>query len=297
MSHLVHFLMDDGVEIVGDLWPADSPFTVMLLHGGGQTRHSWKAAGVSLSAAGVATLALDARGHGDSGWSPTKDYSRARLASDIATVARQQQTPVVLVGASMGGLAALLASAQLTADQLGGLVLVDVVPRYDAAGGQRVFDFMGANLDGFATLDDAAEAIAAYLPHRNRERGTRGLEKNLRQRGDRWFWHWDPEFLASSQLVGGGATRNDATLDRVARELTTPVLLLRGELSDVVSPAAAEAFVEMVPHALVVELSQAAHTAAADSNDEFTSAVIDFVQNHIPVETPNGEDSQGRAHR
>lgn len=286
MSQPVHFLMDDGVEIVGDLWPAESPFTVVLLHGGGQTRHSWKAAGISLSAACVATLALDARGHGDSGWSPTGDYTRARLASDIATVAKQQRSPVVLVGASMGGLAALLASAQLTQDQLGGLVLVDVVPRYDAPGGQRVFDFMGANLDGFATLDEAEQAIAAYLPHRNRKRGSRGLEKNLRLRGDRWYWHWDPEFLTSSQLVGGGATRNDATLDRVARELTTPVLLLRGELSDVVSPAAAEAFVEMVPHAEVVELPLAAHTAAADSNDEFTAAVIDFVQHRVPIERP-----------
>lgn len=288
MTQPVQFRMNDGVTIVGDFWSTESPFVVVLLHGGGQTRHSWKGAGRSLSAAGVATLAVDARGHGDSGWSPNGDYTRARLASDIIAITENVGLPVILVGASMGGLAALLASAELSKDQLGGLVLVDVVPRYEAAGGQRVFDFMGANADGFATLEDAAQTIAAYLPHRNRGQVSRGLEKNLRLKGDRWYWHWDPEFLASSQLPGGNATRNDVTLDRVARHLTVPTLLVRGVLSDVVTPAAAKSFQKVVPHAEIAELPLAAHTAAADSNDEFITAVMDFVQRKVSTLPSNG---------
>lgn len=281
MSQPVQLRMDDGVTVVGDFWPASSAFVVVLLHGGGQTRHSWKGAGRSLSAAGVATLAVDARGHGDSEWSPQGDYTRARLAHDIVAIAEDLGRPVVLVGASMGGLAALLASTALRTDQFGGIVLVDVVPSYDAAGGQRVFDFMGANPDGFATLDEAAETIAAYLPHRTQGDVSRGLEKNLRLVGDRWYWHWDPAFLATAQHPGGNATRNDATLDRAARQLTTPVLLIRGALSDVVTAAAATSFLEVVPHAEIAELPLAAHTAAADRNDEFTAAVMDFVQRKV----------------
>lgn len=277
MSEPVRYVMNDGVTVVGDFWPAESSCVVLLLHGGGQTRHSWKRAGQNLSAAGIATVAVDARGHGDSEWSPQGIYSRARMADDIVAIAGAIGRPIVLVGASMGGLAALLASATLQGDRLLGLVLVDVVPNYEAAGGQRVFDFMGANLDGFATVDEAAEAIADYIPHRPGGRASPGLEKNLRLVGERWFWHWDPVFLSAAQEQGGSATRDDPTLQRVARELTTPVMLLRGALSDVVSEDAVQSFLKSTPHAEVTELAAAAHTAAADSNDAFNAAVMDFV--------------------
>ena len=71
------FRGDGGLELAGDVWgPADGPLVVML-HGGGQTRHSWKSAGAKLAANGMRVVALDARGHGDSAWHPDGDYRRA----------------------------------------------------------------------------------------------------------------------------------------------------------------------------------------------------------------------------
>ena len=69
-------------------------------------------------------------------------------------------------------------------------------------------------------------------------------------------------------------------LEAAARNLTIPTLLVRGKLSDVVSDQGVADFVELVPHAKVVELSGAAHTAAGDDNDAFTQAVCDFVVEH-----------------
>ncbi|MEQ9122681.1 MAG: alpha/beta fold hydrolase, partial [Alphaproteobacteria bacterium] len=58
----------DGLDIAGDSWGPPEGRLVLLLHGGGQTRHAWKGAGETLAEAGYRAIAFDARGHGDSGW-------------------------------------------------------------------------------------------------------------------------------------------------------------------------------------------------------------------------------------
>ncbi|TSE01261.1 alpha/beta hydrolase [Skermania sp. ID1734] len=265
----------DGIELAGDAWgPPDGPL-VVFLHGGGQTRHSWKASCARLADKGLRVIALDARGHGDSAWAPDGDYSRRALAGDLAEVLGQLGKPAVVVGASMGGLTALHASVDL-ADRMVGLVLVDVVPRPEEAGVARVIGFLTEHRDGFDTLDQAADAVAAYLTHRPRPKSHEGLKRNLRQRADgRWYWHWDPNFVVDH----GGETLDQQAeaLEAAARQLRMPVLLVRGRMSDVVSPQGVEAFRTLVPHADFVELSDAAHTAAGDDNDAFTDAVSEFV--------------------
>jgi pimeloyl-ACP methyl ester carboxylesterase len=127
---------------------------------------------------------------------------------------------------------------------------------------------------GFDNLDQATDAIAEYLPHRRRPRNLDGLTKNLRHRDGRWYWHWDPAFVTSA---GDDPFADVERLEQQAIELQIPIQLIRGKLSDVVSPAGVEDFMAKVPGAEFVELSDAGHTAAGDDNDAFSDAVVSFV--------------------
>lgn len=267
----------DGVGLAMDLWDvpaAGNDVTVLLLHGGGQTRHSWKSAGRLLAARGCRTAALDLRGHGDSDWAPDGDYRIGRFAQDVVEVATGLSDRVVLVGASLGGLTSLLASEAL-GDRVAALVLVDVTPRIEPAGVARIRGFMERTVNGFASLDDAAAAIGEYLSHRSRPEVTEGLAKNLRERPDgTWRWHWDPAFITNSDPQLG---MPEVAVNRAAARLTAPALLVRGLLSDIVSDESVAALRALIPALHYTVIDGAAHTAAGDDNDAFVSAVVDFL--------------------
>lgn len=281
---------DAALTLVGDEWNrgaagAAEP-TILMLHGGGQNRFSWKNTGQILADRGFHVIALDARGHGDSDRAPGARYSIHALAGDIAAVLDQIDRPVVIIGASMGGLTGILAAAAAGPQRVAGLVLVDVVPRYEHEGTARIRDFMTRHVHGFENLEQAADAIAAYLPYRSRPRNLDGLKKNLRHRDGRWHWHWDPAFVTSAQ---DEPFADMAELEQAAIALRIPILLIRGKLSDVVSPEGVEDFLAKVPHARFVELSDAGHTAAGDDNDAFSQAVVEFVSHPLPpLTTPDG---------
>jgi pimeloyl-ACP methyl ester carboxylesterase len=269
----------DGLSLIADEWnrgaaSAEAHPSILMLHGGGQNRHSWKNTGQILADAGFHVIAMDSRGHGDSDRSPTANYSVESLCTDTLQVLYQIGRPVALIGASMGGLTGILAAHQAGPELVTKLVLVDVVPRFEKNGSARIRDFMFTNVDGFDSLEDAADAVAAYLPHRPKPRSPEGLKKNLRERDGRWYWHWDPAFLTKPQ--DDPFARVDM-LEQAAINLEIPILLIRGKLSDVVSAEGVEDFLAKVPGAEFVELSEAGHTAAGDDNDAFSEVVVRFV--------------------
>ncbi|MGE0215199.1 alpha/beta fold hydrolase [Mycolicibacterium sp.] len=271
----------DGLTLVGDEWnrPSGAPAagsdpSILMLHGGGQNRFSWKKTGQVLASRGLHVVALDSRGHGDSDRSPDARYTVEALCEDTLAVIEQIGRPVVLIGASMGGMTGILAARRAGPERVVRLILVDVVPRYEKDGSARIRDFMFSHVHGFESLEQAADAVAAYLPHRPRPSSTEGLKKNLRHRGGRWYWHWDPAFLTPPDE--DAFVRVEA-LEQAAIELTIPILLIRGKLSDVVSEKAVEDFLAKVPGAEFVELPGAGHTAAGDDNDAFSEAVVRFV--------------------
>jgi pimeloyl-ACP methyl ester carboxylesterase len=269
----------DDLNLIADEWnrgadSAEGRPTVLMLHGGGQNRFSWKNTGQILADAGFHVVAMDSRGHGDSDRSPTANYSVETLCSDTLQVLYQIGRPVALIGASMGGLTGILAAHEAGPELVTKLVLVDVVPRFEKNGSARIRDFMFGNVNGFNSLEDAADAVAAYLPHRPKPRSPEGLKKNLRLRDGRWYWHWDPAFLTKPQ--DDPFARMDM-LEQAAINLEIPILLIRGKLSDVVSAEGVEDFLAKVPGAEFVELAEAGHTAAGDDNDAFSEVVVRFV--------------------
>jgi pimeloyl-ACP methyl ester carboxylesterase len=280
----VEFRGEGGLTLVGDEWndprnpeaPTGQP-TILMLHGGGQNRFSWKNTGQILADKGFHVIALDARGHGDSDRAPGGEYTVQVLASDVLAVLAQIGRPVALIGASMGGLTGILAARRAGPDAVTKLVLVDIVPRFESVGTHRIRDFMSRHVHGFDTLEEAADAIATYLPHRTRPQNTEGLKKNLRHRDGRWHWHWDPAFVTSVRPSADDQFADIEELERATGELQIPILLIRGRLSDVVSQEGVEDFLAKVPHAEFVELTDAGHTAAGDDNDAFSDAVVTFV--------------------
>jgi pimeloyl-ACP methyl ester carboxylesterase len=275
----VKFRGVEGLTLVADEWnrgpeSAASRPTVLMLHGGGQNRFSWKKTGQVLAEQGLHVIALDSRGHGDSDRAPKANYSIDALRADTLEVLDQIGRPVALIGASMGGMTGMLVADAAGPQRVTQLVLVDVVPRYEKSGSARIRDFMFSHVHGFESLEEAADAVAEYLPHRTKPRSPDGLKKNLRLSDGRWYWHWDPAFLSAPD---DDPFIRVERLEQAVMNLTVPILLIRGKLSDVVSTEGVKDFLDKVPGAEFVELSHAGHTAAGDDNDAFSEAVVQFV--------------------
>jgi pimeloyl-ACP methyl ester carboxylesterase len=271
-----HYIGYRGLELCADVGGDPAKPSVILLHGGGQTRHSWGRAARALVQSGHHVLAMDLRGHGDSGWAADGDYSINAFVYDLKAVIGTLEQPPVLVGASLGGATALLCVGESAEPLASALVLVDVVPRMSSDGIKHIGDFMQGNLDGFATLDDAADAVTRYLPNRKRPSSSEGLLKNLRLTPDgRYYWHWDPQFQ-----VGKSRGRPQEMFDRMeqaARHIKIPTLLVRGKESEVVSPEGAQLLLDLIPHAQQVDVAGAGHMVAGDKNDAFNSAIEAFL--------------------
>lgn len=264
----------DGVPLAVDRYGPTDGAPVVMLHGGGQTRHAWGATARRLGGAGYHVLSLDLRGHGDSGWSTTGDYGFDAFRDDVRCALDTLDRPAVLVGASMGGIAALLATGEGIEDRVRALVLVDITPQIGGPGTDRIIAFMNSNPDGFADVHEAADAVAGYLPNRPRPKNPAGLLKNLRTRGGRLHWHWDPSFIART------AHDRHADSDRLAqaaRHVAVPTLLVRGDESEVVRPEDVESFHGLMPHAEVVDVRGAGHMVAGDQNTVFGDAVLAYL--------------------
>ncbi|PWK88495.1 alpha/beta fold hydrolase [Fulvimonas soli] len=274
----------DGVRLaVETRRPGGAP-TLLFAHGFGQTRGAWNGAAAAMAARGCRCVSFDSRGHGESGRVPGGDYHIEQFADDLLRLAGAQPEPPVLVGASMGGLLGLVVAGEVRPAPFRALVLVDITPRWESAGVERILAFMQAHPDGFSDYAEAAERIAAYLPQRRERKSEEQLRPLLRQGEDgRLRWHWDPALLGG---VVRESERYQPRLLAAAARVDVPVLLLSGARSDVVSRATVEEFLALVPHARHVEVADATHMLAGDANDAFTREIARFVESLDPAQ-PN----------
>ena len=266
--------------IVADTFgdPLDKP--VIFLHGGGQTRHSWGDTAKIIAENGYYALALDARGHGDSSWSESGNYTIEDLGNDLRNVVKQIGKNPAIVGASMGGLTSLIAEGEASKSISSAIILVDIAPKTEQKGIERIFAFMSSNKHGFASIEEAAESVSAYLPNRTKPKDHSRLEKNLRLRADgRYYWHWDMKMLELwKSITPDQQIKNEARMYQAAKNLKVPTMIVRGGMSDVVSEKVMAEFLDEVPHVRSVNVSDAGHMVAGDSNHAFTNAVLEFLK-------------------
>ncbi|MEL6744086.1 MAG: alpha/beta hydrolase [Pseudomonadota bacterium] len=292
---LVDFAGCEENRLVGTLYrlensdeaPREPQAVALFMHGGGQTRHSWQGAAQKLAALGIDAVSLDARGHGDSAWSETQSYRLDDFAKDLGEVARKIATEYgrrpILIGASMGGLATMRAQQIVGTDLFEAIIFVDITPNMQRSGVDRILGFMGDRVaEGFASPEEAADAIAAYLPGRSRPKSLDGLSKNLRQRADgRYYWHWDPAFVTGARSITHEGEDSYGRLKEAVTLISVPTLLVRGSKSELVSAEAVAEFRALAPHAKTIDISEAGHMVAGDKNDVFAQAVIDFVHTDV----------------
>jgi peroxiredoxin len=271
----------DGVRIVADRLGDPLAPAVVFLHGGGQTRRSWGRAAAAVAERGWQAVTVDFRGHGESDWSDDGDYRVTSFAGDVLEVLRHLPPRPVLVGASLGGFTAMLLAGELSPGTVRAVVLVDIVPNMDPSGATRIHSFMYERMaSGFDSLDEVADAIQEYNPHRRRPTDLDGLRTNLRHRDGRWYWHWDPKFIdGTSALPPIEVTEIDrlhAAVEAILRD-KVPMLLVRGQMSDLVTKERADEFLVRFPEIDFVDVGGAGHMVAGDRNDIFAGAVVEFL--------------------
>jgi pimeloyl-ACP methyl ester carboxylesterase len=258
-----------------------------LLHGGGQTRDAWGETLAALANAGLLAYTVDLRGHGESDWAPDGVYSIDRQADDLRSIAQVLERPAVYVGASIGGIIAAVAAGEPPGLAARGLVMVDVAPNLRSEGVGAILGFMRNTSSGFETLEQAADAVAGYLPHRPRPADLSGLAKNLRRRGDgKYYWHWDPHTL---DYVLDPAEMN-ARLEQAAAHIDCPALLLRGAESELVTAVAARDFMARFLRGRSVDIAGARHMVAGDRNSMFRDELVRFILS-IGEECGRGEST------
>lgn len=277
---ILKFQTEKDITIVADAYGNPTNAPIILLHGGGQTRNSWKKTGKILAAKGWYVIATDARGHGDSSWSKKAEYSFEYLRQDLVKIVQTLDQKPILIGASMGGICSL-AALHYHPNLAKGLILVDVSPRIEKKGADRIFAFMAAKPEGYNSLEEVAEAVRGYLPHRKNIGSLNGLKKNLRKLPNgNYGWHWDPAMLKVWQRKSDSVTNKETEifLTNALIHLTIPALLVRGGISDVVSLEIVEELKQIAPNLAFIDVAEAGHMVAGDSNHVFTNALIDFVE-------------------
>lgn len=267
----------DGLNLIGDAYgPVDGP-PVLFMHGGGQTRHSWGGTAITMARRGWRAVTVDHRGHGDSGWSPEGRYGYQDHANDARSWATVLGGSPVLIGASLGGMSCMIAVGNKPKLSARALVLVDIAPKVEERGADRIINFMKRNMEaGFATLEEAAAEVAGYTPERKRAVDLNSIRKNLRKRDGRWYWHWDPKTILGKS--GADSRTSEAVRSAGVKNAECPILLVRGRFSDVVSPEGVNHLMKLRPDAGFVDVGGAGHMVAGDRNDVFTDAVIGFLE-------------------
>jgi pimeloyl-ACP methyl ester carboxylesterase len=261
---------------------------ILVLHGGGQTRHAWEESCEHLGQRGYDVTALDLRGHGQSDWAPDQAYALMDFGADVVEVLPQLGwSRAALLGFSLGGLISLHLTARRP-EISAALILVDVAPRLETDGVRRIRDFM-TRYESFGSIDEVVQALREYNPNRPPDSiKAESLMRNLRTRPDgRLEWHYDkyfrtpaptPESQYRSRI--GGLTHEELLED--ARKIAVPTLVVRGAMSDVLSDEGVRELQEAIPHAEAAIVDRAGHQVAGDRNDAFLVAVAPFLERRYP---------------
>jgi pimeloyl-ACP methyl ester carboxylesterase len=288
------FVVVEGRQVHYLEWGHRGLPPVLCLHGGGQTAYMFEQLGESLGDR-YHLLAPDVPSHGDSDGLPEvvtevpgegpRGINRSNFgplaiaACMVPLLDAFGMERVAAVGASLGGLTSIrLAHAH--PDRVMSISLIDVGHRLEPAGVRKIIDFMSAH-ESFASLEEAAAEISKYLPQRKAVR-PQSLTRNLRQRADgRWVWkHGMGRQFRDVSDEDHPANNLDDFLSGVAdaaADLRCPVLVLRGDASDVLSQEGAEEVAAVIPNARLATVQKAGHLAAGDNPHSTVGLIAEFL--------------------
>jgi pimeloyl-ACP methyl ester carboxylesterase len=261
----------DGLELAGSAYGDPAAPPVLFFHGGGQSRKAWLSSARTVAASGYFGISFDLRGHGESDWAADGDYLLDAFGRDVEQLLHQFDRPATLVGASRGGQAALVGGARHP-NRVRLIMLADVAPdmRDDGVDGIRAFFAEGAT--GFATLDSAADSLAHHLDQPRMADANKLARSMRKDETGRWQWRWDPETGRREFLHP--PSENESLL-AAAAQVTCPLVLVRAELSHLLTDAGVEKFKKLAPQLEVVTAPGVGHMFTADRNDGFAAQLID----------------------
>ena len=256
-------------------WPStrpDSP-ALVLLHGYTGHARSWDAFAEAMTDR-YRVIALDQRGHGESGWAPADAYGIEDMADDLAAFVRALGlTDFTLLGLSMGGMVTIEYAGRRP-PELAAAVIVDIGPELVRTGSQRiaagsqVSDIFPSKEAAFA----AARAVNSLPPEdHHRHRSDHSL---MRLEDGTWTYRFDRALRSISTL----RPRDAQTGWKSCANIAVPTLLIRGALSDLLAPEVAARMIETIPEAKFAEVEGAGHPVPLDAPDGFLAAAREFLQ-------------------
>jgi len=262
-----------GNRLAWEAYEAESPLSVVFAHGGGQTGRAWRRAARCVQAAGFAALTFDKRGHGQSDWIENGDYRLDAFKEDLNQVLRAWGRPSVIVGASLGGLTALMSAAD-GVPEIRGIVAIDTAPQLNAVEIMRLVEFLSGSEQGFVSIEAAVAHLAHYFPAR--VVSPAAMEANLmRLPNGRYTWPWDVRVVNGE--LNSVALPHEEMLHACARRVTVPYLLIRSSESVLVTDAAVARLTECVPQLEVLTLAGADHLVGGDDGARVAEMIGPFL--------------------
>jgi esterase len=256
-------------------WPstrADAP-SLVLLHGYTGHARSWDAFAEAMTDR-YRVLALDQRGHGETGWAPADQYGVADMADDLeAFVKALGLTGFTLLGLSMGGMVAMEYAGRRP-KELAACVIVDIGPEIVESGSQRIQAGVQAS-DVFASREEAFAAARAGNSRppeaHHRHRSDHAL---MRTEDGRWTYRYDRTLRSVRNL----RRRAPEAAWRSCANIAVPTQLIRGDLSDILAPEIAERMVETIPDVRFDTVADSGHSIPLDAPDGFLAAAREFLR-------------------
>ena len=248
--------------------------TLLLLHGGNQSAHSWDLVSLHL-ADRFHILALDQRGHGDSEWARDADYSSNAMASDASAVLEELNiASVTVIGHSMGGMNTM----RLAVDEphrSDRIVLVDIGPELSDQGTKSIRSFVTENRE-FDDVEHFVQSVQKYDPYRSREHIERTVKYNLLQRADGKYVSKRDH---GPRLATTRTQREQSDLFSLqdAASITQPTLLIRGADSNVLTADAAQRFADALPNGQLVTVPDSGHNVHGQNTVGFLQALVPFL--------------------
>lgn len=251
-------------------WGDPSNPPLIFLHGSNQSAHSWDLVSVHL-ARDWHVFALDQRGHGDSEWSRTADYSVHEMAEDLGAFidAIGVRDPVI-VGHSMGGMVTLTFTRNHP-DVPRAITVVDMGPEINSEGSKMIREFVGRNIE-FDDMEVFLDRVEKYDPYRTREHIAKTLKYNLLRRADGKYVTKNDR----RRFHAEGEVRRTPALEELAK-LEMPILIVRGGESNVLVQDAAERFVGVLQNGQLVTIPDCGHNVASQNTSGFLDALETFL--------------------